>query len=79
MKALEQLLLSCMVETQRMIEQRLEKVFIIEDIHKIERLLDKKLTNFYLLYEHNIETLLTYSDHLSKEQYRTMVRHNLYF
>ena len=74
MKALNQLLLSCMIETQRMMEARLEKLFIIEDIHKLELLLDKKLTDFYKLYDHSIETLLVYGDHLAKEQYRIMAQ-----
>ncbi len=62
---LHKLLTGTLVESQEMIDKRLEKVFMIEDIYKLERLLDKKKTDFYHLYDLSSGHLISYYCHMS--------------
>ncbi len=69
---LQELLTGTLVESHDMINSRLEKVFMIEDIYKLEQLLDKKMTNFFHLYDQTIGSLQSYWAHLACIQMKKM-------
>ena len=61
------MLLSAQVESASTLELRNHKLCLITDIYKAEQLLDKKKSDFYLLYDYDADILIEYSRILSDE------------
>jgi hypothetical protein len=69
---IDTMLLASSIDTQAAIDNRAHKLCLIEDVYKLEQLLGKKKSDFYLLYDYDTDIIIEYMRQLTELQLRNM-------